>query len=41
MHDNPRPTDEEQEQTPERVREEEEMRGPLEPDADTPRDDDE
>jgi len=36
MHDNPRPTREEQEQGPERLEEEEEMRGSLEPDAKTP-----
>jgi len=34
MHDDPRSSDDEQ--TPERLEEEEEMRGSLEPDAQTP-----
>lgn len=41
MHDEPRPTDEEKEQTPERLAEEEEMRGPLPSEAETPGDEDE
>ena len=41
MHENPRATDEEQEQGPERLEDEEEMRGPNESDPEPPQDDDE
>lgn len=41
MTDTPRPTEEEQEQGPERIEAEEEMRGPGEADPDLPGDDDE
>jgi hypothetical protein len=36
VHDNPQPTEGEHEQGPERRDEEEEMRGPMPNDADTP-----
>jgi hypothetical protein len=39
MHENPPPTEEEQEQVPERQDEAEEMRGPLESDPELPTED--
>jgi hypothetical protein len=36
MHENPRPTEHEQEQGPERIEEEEEMRGPGPSDPELP-----
>ena len=41
MHDNPRATEEEQEQGPERIEAEEEMRGPNESDPESPTEEDE
>jgi hypothetical protein len=39
VHENPGPTEEEQEQVPERLEEAEEMRGPLESDPELPTED--